>query len=69
MVHRKLITTKELADILDVTTQTVYNMAHEGLPRIKLGYNTVRYDPEEVMEWLKTRGQKHSNSKGKQEIE
>lgn len=60
MTEQKLITTNKLAEILGVTNQTIYNMAREGMPRIKFGYNTVRYNPEEVMEWLKIRGQRKS---------
>lgn len=51
----RMVSTKKLADILDVTEQTIYNYGRQGMPRHKLGYNTVKYDVVEVLEWLKRR--------------
>lgn len=69
MTDKKLLTRHELAEILGVHTQTIYNMTKEGMPRIKMGYNLVRYDPEDVMEWLKTRGKKQGSPKGRSSFE
>ena len=57
MVNKKLVTTKEMADILSVHENTLFNWAKEGMPRYKLGSNAVRYNVEEVLEWVKTRGE------------
>lgn len=55
MKDTKLIDTRELAETLGVHVQTIYNWAKEGMPRYKMGYNLVRYDLEEVLEWIKER--------------
>ena len=55
MDGNKLVTTKEMAEILSVHENTLFNWAKEGMPRYKLGSNAVRYDIEEVLEWVRTR--------------
>lgn len=52
---KELITTKELSSLLKVTRQTIGNWRREGMPFMKFG-TTIRFDYEEVMEWLKRRG-------------
>ena len=55
-MSKKLVTTKELAEILQVHENTLYNWAREqDMPRFKLGHNRVRYDLDEVMNWIKER--------------
>lgn len=55
-MSEKLVTTKELAEILQVHENTLYNWAREqDMPRLKLGHNRVRYDLDEVMNWIKER--------------
>lgn len=55
-MSKKLVTTKELAEILQVHENTLYNWAREqDMPRLKLGHNRVRYDLDEVMNWIKER--------------
>ena len=49
---KKYITAQELADLLQVTRQHVYNMIHEGLPSVKIGACR-RFDVIEVSSWLK----------------
>lgn len=56
MKDKKLISTKELSEILGVHIQTIYNWVKEGMPRMKMGYNLVRYDLDEVMKWIENRG-------------
>lgn len=52
-MNKQLVTTKELAEILQVHENTLYNWAREkDMPRIKIGYNRVRYDVDEVMKWI-----------------
>ena len=55
MGYKNMLTTEELAKFMAVHENTIYNWARKGMPRIKVG-NTVRYDLEEVVEWLKERG-------------
>ena len=57
MDNKKLVTTKEMAEILSVHENTLFNWAKEGMPRYKLGSNAVRYDVKEVLEWVRTRGE------------
>lgn len=52
---KELITTKELSSLLKVTRQTIGNWRREGMPFMKFG-TTVRFDYDEVIEWLKERG-------------
>ena len=55
-MSKKLVTTKELAEILQVHENTLYNWAREqDMPRLKLGHNRVRYDLDDVMNWIKER--------------
>lgn len=62
-MDKKLVSTKELAEILGVHIQTIYNWANDGMPRMKLGYNVLRYDVDEVLEWLKMVGKKSGKKK------
>lgn len=55
ILEGKLIKTKDLADFLGVTTQTIYNWRKDGMPHIKLGYHLVYFELDKVMEWLKSR--------------
>lgn len=50
---RELLTRKQLAEILQVSTMTVYNYGKRGLKCIKLPGGTVRYEPETVYNWWK----------------
>ena len=59
MDGNKLVTTKEMAEILSVHENTLFNWAKEGMPRYKLGSNAVRYDVEEVLAWVRTRGEEN----------
>ena len=52
---KNLLTIENLAESWQVTTRTIHNYKnHEGLPYKKLG-NSIRFDPDEVDEWLKTK--------------
>lgn len=48
----KLMTRKDLAAFLRVTTRTVDNLRAEGLPTIMVGASP-RFDIEQVKSWLK----------------
>ena len=54
----RLVSRKEIEEFLGVSRVTVFRLMKEGMPRHKLGYRTIRFDIEEVREWLKTRGKR-----------
>ena len=65
-MSKKLVTTKELAEILQVHENTLYNWAREqDMPRLKLGHNRVRYDLDDVMNWIKERDEVERLKRGK----
>jgi excisionase family DNA binding protein len=51
----KFLTVEDVAEMLQVTRTTIYNLKKKGLPFIKLGKN-IRFDQEEVVKWVKTNG-------------
>lgn len=51
MLDEKLITTKELQDLLGVSRRTIYRWIEKGLPKIKVE-NTLRFSKPEVEKWL-----------------
>ena len=54
-MNEKMITVKELQEILRISRQTVMRWRKEGMPHYK--YNaSVRFDLEEIKEWLKEKG-------------
>jgi excisionase family DNA binding protein len=59
----KFLTIEDLAEMLQVTRTTVYNLQSKGLPFIKLGRN-IRFDQDEVIEWIKN-GQEASSQESK----
>lgn len=55
----KFLTVEQVAEMLQVTRTTIYNLKKKGLPFIKLGKN-IRFDQEEVIVWVKTNGREES---------
>ncbi len=54
---RALLDEKDLAEQLQVTTRTIRNYRQEGLiPFIRIGKRTLRYDLQDVIDFLKRRG-------------
>lgn len=49
----KFLTVEDVAEMLQVTRTTIYNLKKKGLPFIKLGKN-IRFDEEAVVEWVKS---------------
>ena len=47
----KFLTIEDVADMLQVTRTTIYNLKKKGLPYIKLGKN-IRFCQEEVINWV-----------------
>lgn len=58
MEGKRLLSVGELAKALGVSRAAVYRFRQEGLPYIKLGPKMVKYDLEDVVAWMKARGQK-----------
>lgn len=62
----RLLTMQELTKKLNCSRQLIYYWRDEGMPYLRLN-RTVRYDYEEVMEWLLEKGeqveQKANNKK------
>lgn len=56
---KPLLNTEQLAEYLQVTTQTVYNFKKQGMPSIKIGASN-RYDVEDVLRWMKEQQEKKS---------
>lgn len=51
----KFLTVEDVAEMLQVTRTTIYNLKKKGLPFIKLGKN-IRFDEAEVVDWVKSNG-------------
>jgi excisionase family DNA binding protein len=47
----KFLTIEDVADMLQVTRTTVYNLKKRGLPFIKIG-KSIRFNQEDVIEWV-----------------
>lgn len=47
----KFLTIEDVADMLQVTRTTVYNLKKKGLPFIKIGKN-IRFNQEDVINWV-----------------
>lgn len=59
---KQLLTVKELAEVLRVHTQTIYEwMVNGKIPYIKLG-RAVRFDPEAINQWLSEEGESNQNT-------
>ena len=46
-----MLSTKEIAEFLNVTTRTIYSYNKRGMPHTRVG-GVIRYEKEKVMEWL-----------------
>lgn len=49
----KFLTIEDVAEMLQVTRTTIYNLKKKGLPFIKLGKN-IRFNQDEVIDWVMT---------------
>ena len=53
-MKNELLTTIELAEVLNVSRQTIFNWRKEGMPFYKIN-KAVRFDLVEIKEWLQTK--------------
>ena len=58
----KFFTVEDVAEMLQVTRTTIYNLKKKGLPFIKLGKN-IRFDQDEVVKWVKSNSMTETNEK------
>ncbi|MBE6045888.1 MAG: helix-turn-helix domain-containing protein [Clostridiales bacterium] len=56
----KFLTVEDVAEMLQVTRTTIYNLKKQGLPFIKLGKN-IRFDQDEVVDWVRSNRQVQKN--------
>ena len=56
----KFLTVEDVAEMLQVTRTTIYNLKKQGLPFIKLGKN-IRFDEEDVIDWVRSNRQVEKN--------
>ena len=52
----KFLTIEDVAEMLQVTRTTIYNLKKKGLPFIKLGKN-IRFDQNDIIEWINSNKQ------------
>lgn len=50
-MYKQIVSTKELADILGVHVNTIFNLMKKGLPAFKVGRQR-RYNLVDVFKWL-----------------
>jgi len=48
-----LLDRREIAQLLGVSKRTIDNLVAQGLPYMLLGRRTARFDPAEVLAWVK----------------
>ena len=48
-------TRREVCDYFKVTRQTIYDWQKQGMPFEKIGKKMLRYNIQEVRQWLNTR--------------
>ena len=56
----KFLTVEDVAEMLQVTRTTIYNLKKQGLPFIKLGKN-IRFVQDEVVDWVRSNRQVEKN--------
>lgn len=64
-MNNKLVDAKTAADWMGVSLVTFYKIRKEGMPYIKMGRNCVRYDLDELRDWLKQRSENLMKEKRK----
>lgn len=50
-----LVGVKEIATRLNVSRPTVFELIKEGMPAIRISERILRFDPDEVMLWIKNK--------------
>jgi excisionase family DNA binding protein len=47
-----MLTAEEMEQQLNISRTTLYRLRKQGLPHIKVGHKTIRYDLVAVLKWL-----------------
>lgn len=50
-----LVGVKEIAIKLNVSRVTVFELIKEGMPAIRISERILRFDPDDVMSWIKNK--------------
>lgn len=62
MTVTKLLLAKDAAEMLAISTRTLWTMTNAGeIPHIRIG-RSVRYDPEDIARWIKRKKRKSSGA-------
>lgn len=56
-----MLSRKELALFLNVTDRTIDNYRKKGMPFIQLPSGTIRFNKDEVLEWLRKEKENKEN--------
>ncbi|MNK85845.1 Helix-turn-helix domain protein [compost metagenome] len=54
---KELVTYKEVCSYFNISPRTLKRWKKDGLPQIKLTYNTARFDIDAVKEWAERRNE------------
>lgn len=59
---RSLLTAKEAAEVLAISTRTLWTMTNAGeIPCVRIG-RAVRYDPEDLSRWIQKKKRKSTGA-------
>lgn len=58
-----LLTAEEMMDRLGVSKPIFYKLKREGMPEVRISPKLIRYDPEDVVKWLKERNDRMKQEK------
>lgn len=50
-----LVGVKELQKRLNVSRVTIFELMKDGMPTIRISERIIRFDPDEVVNWLKNK--------------
>lgn len=50
-----LVGIKDIQIRLHVSRKTVFDLMDQGMPRVRISERILRFDPDEVMEWIKNK--------------
>lgn len=53
----RLLNTKEVAEILQISAQRVYELTRQGiLPNVRIGARQIRFDEARLLQWIESGG-------------
>lgn len=61
-MEKKLLTIDQLVEFLNCSKSNVYQLVYRReIPHVKIGHRTLRFNPEEIKEWLQEKSRRVSN--------